>query len=93
MKSFIEMINQLEHQLDNVVNVGSDDELFIASYLQGHVSVVAKPMEIHEHASAFLLDQAIKANLAVAFANNELELEDQTKVNDMWHELISPYLS
>jgi hypothetical protein len=92
LKHFVDIVNQLEQSLDNVVNVGSDDDLFIASYLQGHVSVVAKPMEIQANANVSLLDEKVKENLSEAFENKELEPEDQAKVIQMWNELVGSYL-
>ncbi len=35
-ESVVNAIADIEASLDDVVNHGSDDELFIASYLQGH---------------------------------------------------------
>lgn len=92
MKHFVDIVNQLEQTLDNAVNVGSDDDLFIASYLQGHLSVVAKPMEIQANASVSLLNKKLKENLSEAFENKELEPEDQAKVIQMWSDLVSPFL-
>lgn len=87
MQTFIDQVAQLESKLDDVVNHGSDEQLFIASYLQGHVAVVAKPMEIEATADLQQLDSALMTSLNQAFENKELEPEDQAKVLSLWREL------
>lgn len=44
--AFIDYIGQIESALDSVVDHGSDEELFIASYLQGHFAVIARQQEM-----------------------------------------------
>ncbi|WP_018982108.1 YfcL family protein [Salinimonas chungwhensis] len=87
-KTFIASIEQIEGQLDNVVNHGSDDELFIASYLQGHFAVIARPLEMNEEASLSLLDKTVTESLEQAFVNKELTPDDQAKVTALWRRLI-----
>ena len=43
-ESVVNAIADIEASLDDVVNHGSDDELFIASYLQGHFAVEARQL-------------------------------------------------
>ena len=87
--SFEGQVLAIEADLDSVVDTGSDDDLFIASYLQGHVAVVAKPMEVNPDATLTKLDDAVKASLASAFANKELESDDQEKVYALWQSLLN----
>ena len=87
--SFIQQSQQIEQALDSVVDHGSDDELFIASYLQGHFAVISKPLEMDEQASLSKLDEAVTKSLTDAFANNELEADDQQKVFFLWQRLVS----
>ena len=49
-ESVVNAIADIEASLDDVVNHGSDDELFIASYLQGHFAVEARQIEMQEDA-------------------------------------------
>lgn len=79
-----QLINSIEQSLDDVVNHGDDDELFIASYLQGHFAVIARQVEMEAAATIAMLDREIKASLALAFENNELETDDQQKVYALW---------
>ena len=77
----------LETALDKVVDEGNDDELFIASYLQGHLALIAKPMEVEQGATLAQLDKRLQKSLKDAFENNELEANDQEKVSVLWQSL------
>lgn len=79
----------IEAALDDVVNYGSDDELFFASYLQGHFAVEAKQLELNAAASLELLDSNMKKSLDDAFANNELEPSDAEQVCALWRRLLA----
>ncbi|MBD3584146.1 YfcL family protein [Salinimonas sp. HHU 13199] len=87
--AFIDAVMHIENQLDNVVDHGSDDELFIASYLQGHFAVISRPLEMEQNATVALLDETVKESLQQAFNNNELEPDDQKKVTALWQQLIA----
>ncbi|WP_394223249.1 YfcL family protein [Alteromonas gracilis] len=82
-------IAKIETSLDDVVNHGSDDELFIASYLQGHFAVEARQMEMQEDATVDKLNQKMLESLDSAFANNELESEDAQQVKALWARLVT----
>jgi len=82
-------IAKIEASLDDVVNHGSDDELFIASYLQGHFAVEARQMEMQEDATVDKLNQKMLESLDNAFANNELESEDALQVKALWARLVA----
>lgn len=88
-QAFINAVMHIENQLDNVVDHGSDDELFIASYLQGHFAVISRPLEMEQNATVALLDETVKESLQQAFNNNELEPDDQKKVTALWQKLIT----
>ncbi len=83
-------IESIEGQLDAVVETGSDDELFVASYLRGHFDLIACKLLTRPHASKFNLDEDIRASLTRAFEQGELDSEDQQKVSSLWEELIQP---
>ncbi|GGW95071.1 YfcL family protein [Alteromonas halophila] len=86
-QSLIDEITKIEAQLDDVVNHGSDDDLFIASYLQGHFMVVARPLEVETDASVEDLDEGMRKSFTTAFRNRELEEADQDKVLALWQRL------
>ncbi|SHG41670.1 YfcL protein [Marisediminitalea aggregata] len=89
--SFVQLVDDIDAALDNVVDTGSDDALFIASYLQGHFAVQARKLELESQASAQLLNERMQASLSAAFENKELEGEDQVAVTALWQQLITPY--
>lgn len=88
-ETFLNTINQIEDALDNVVVHGSDDELFTASYLQGHFAVIARRLEMEPDATVERLDNDMRASLNQAFANKELEGDDQGAVADLWARLLN----
>ena len=85
----VEKIAKIEAALDDVVNHGDDDELFIASYLQGHFAVESRQLEMQENATMKQLDDNMTTSLERAFANNELEKDDAERVNALWTRLFN----
>lgn len=88
---FEEKVTFIEHKLDSVVDSGSDDELFYASYLQGHFSVVASLLLQTDAPTLPDLHSQMHTSLKSAFENNELEKPDQQHVLNLWanlHELV-----
>ena len=85
----VNAIAKIEASLDDVVNHGSDDELFIASYLQGHFAVEARQLEMHADASLTLLDEKMMDSLNSAFNNKELEGDDAAQVKQLWSRLFN----
>ena len=85
----VNAIAKIEASLDDVVNHGSDDELFIASYLQGHFAVEARQLEMHADASLALLDEKMMISLNNAFNNKELEGDDAAQVKQLWSRLFN----
>ena len=85
----VKAIAEIEASLDDVVNHGSDDELFIASYLQGHFAVESRQLEMREDASIAMLNDKMVESLNEAFANNELESEDAKQVKALWDRLVA----
>lgn len=82
--NFLDVIDRLQMMFDNVVESGSDQELFISGYLNGHFSLVASQCI---NAKAFTLDDldnTLQASLNTAFDNNELEASDQAQVRAFW---------
>lgn len=84
----VNQIAAIEAALDDVVNHGSDDELFTASYLQGHFAVVARQLEMETSATIASLNQNMQISLEAAFDNNELEKEDADLVSALWARLL-----
>tara|TARA_A200000113_G_C8642081_1_gene282903 strand:- start:130 stop:423 length:294 start_codon:yes stop_codon:yes gene_type:complete len=85
----VKAIAEIEASLDDVVNHGSDDELFVASYLQGHFAVESRQLEMREDATIGMLNDKMVESLNEAFANNELESEDAKQVKALWERLVA----
>ncbi|CAD5269198.1 conserved hypothetical protein [Alteromonas sp. 38] len=83
----VNQIAAIEAALDDVVNHGSDDELFTASYLQGHFAVVSRQLEMQSSATMQQLDSDMAASLQAAFNNKELEGDDAAQVKSLWSRL------
>lgn len=82
-------IASVEQQLDEVVVNGSDQELFISSYLQGHFAVMAGQSQVQNMTEISQLDGLMQTSLDQAFNNNELEAEDQNQVKTLWKSFFS----
>ncbi len=81
-------IENIEAQLLDAVNLVSDDELFFASYLHGHFDLVIVQTMAQPEPSVSLMDQIMQQSLAKAFANGELDQEEQESVIALWQNLI-----
>lgn len=88
-----EYLDQKEAMLDTYIDSGSDHDLFIASYIHGHFSVIAANLMHAVHApqnqSASLQQWKMQAQLMLtdsvndAIANNELAENDAVQVTNM----------
>lgn len=85
----VDEIARIEAALDDVVNHGSDDELFIASYLQGHFAVEARQVEMQHDATLTTLNEKMNDSLSRAFENNELDNDDAARVTQLWDRLLA----
>ena len=85
----VDEIARIEAALDDVVNHGSDDELFIASYLQGHFAVEARQVEMQHDATLTTLNEKMNDSLCRAFENKELDNDDAARVTQLWDRLLA----
>ncbi len=81
---FIALVDELQLQFDAIVETGTDDELFLSGYLNGHFSLVASQCINQQLFSAQSLDEKMKASLGEAFSKGELEPADQDAVHALW---------
>ncbi len=72
---FNEYIERLELVFDQVVETGTDDELFASGYLRGHFDLVVAQLELQEQAEIAAVLPAVYASLEQA--KNELAPADQ----------------
>lgn len=82
-------IQKTERYLDEVVGHGNDQQLFIASYLQGHFAVVAGQSQVKQMTQVEQLAGLMDTSLSAAFDNNELVADDQQQVLSLWQTLQS----
>ena len=80
-------IQKTERYLDQVVEHGNDQQLFIASYLQGHFAVVAGQSQVKKMTQVEQLAELMHTSLTAAFENKELAVEDQEQVLLLWQTL------
>ncbi len=80
-------IHKTEGYLDEVVGHGNDQELFIASYLQGHFAVAAGLSQVKHMTQVEQLAGLMHTSLTSAFDNNELADDDQQQVLGLWKTL------
>ena len=81
-------IQRTESYLDQVVEHGNDQELFIASYLQGHFAVEAGKSQVQGMTKVEQLAGLMNISLTNAFVNNELDVDDQKQVLSLWQGLL-----
>lgn len=86
--AFIALIDRLQVQFDGVVETGSDEELFISGYLNGHFSLVASQCINEQLFSTEKLNEKMQASLSTAFDSGELEPVDQQRVYAFWANLL-----
>jgi DNA-binding phage protein len=85
----LSFIQRTERYLDQVVEHGNDQQLFIASYLQGHFAVVAGQSQVQGMTQVAQLSELMNTSLLKAFENNELVVDDQQQVLSLWQTLLS----
>lgn len=83
---FTQYLDKVQAHFDDVVNKGDDQELFISSYLNGHFSLAGSQCLNEQQLSLESLDSKMQASLADAFANGELEEQDQQQVYALWQD-------
>ncbi|MFT2092429.1 YfcL family protein [Paraglaciecola sp. 2405UD69-4] len=87
-KDLSEFTDQVEQYLDNVVQHGTDEQLFIASYLQGHFAVVAGQSSLEQFTEISQFNELMEQSLHKAFTAKELEEDDQKQVWDLWQSFL-----
>lgn len=74
---------------DQLVPVATDDELFAAGYLRGHVDLIVGTLQLTEEPFTVpTLVEQVEASLAKAIANGELTAEDERQVRAVWQRLV-----
>ncbi|ALS97710.1 YfcL family protein [Lacimicrobium alkaliphilum] len=86
-QQFIAYIEEIEQHFHQTVAEGSEQELFVSSYLNGHFDLmVSRALNLGIY-STEALDKAVRESLQQAFDNKELEPDDQQQVIRLWQRL------
>jgi hypothetical protein len=81
-------IAQAAEFFDQLVPVATDDELFAAGYLRGHVDLAVGTLQLTEQPfSVATLLQQVNNSLQQAIAQGELNAADELLVQDIWQRL------
>lgn len=83
------IVGKIQMFMDSMVDKGSDQELFIAGYLSGHFSLVVSQCQLSNRENLETLNTTMSDSLQKAFANNELEPQDQTDALAFWQKCIA----
>lgn len=85
------MMTQFEQRvlalIDEMVEHGTDDELFAGGYLRGHLTLAVADAEADGVSSLSELAQRVDASLDAAIAKGELSPPDQVLVRNLWQQL------
>lgn len=86
------MVVELERRIltliDEMVEHGSDDELFAGGYLCGHVTLAVAQLQTQQNELQEVnLYQVVNAKLQQAIEQGELSPPDQVLVRAMWQKL------
>ena len=73
--------------IDDMVEHGSDDELFAGGYLRGHLTISVANLEEGDDHSAEAVYQQVSHSLEKAISAGELNPRDQALVLEMWDNL------
>jgi hypothetical protein len=81
-------INAMADYFDQSVATSSDDQLFAAGYLRGHIDLAVGTLQLQEQPfSVDTLQQQVMQSLQQAIQAGELNENDQTLVIDIWQQL------
>jgi len=88
MSLCVDFVSKLADFFDHSVESLTDDELFAAGYLRGHIDLAVGTFEVD--AIDYHREQLVAAvdhSLALAISNGELSAQDQTLVQGLWARL------
>ena len=89
--AFLALTDGIQQIFDAVIDSGSEQQLFVSGYLNGHFSLVVSQCLQAAQFTAQDLDHAMQLSLATAFAQGELEPADQQQVRRFWQDCLNQY--
>lgn len=88
-QAFAAYIDKVQMLFDSMVEEGSDQELFISGYLNGHFSLISSVCFNAQELSVAQLDGRMRESLQQAFENDELQSADQEQVMAFWQRCLA----
>lgn len=88
--SSLDFIARAATFFDELVPKATDDELFAAGYLRGHVDLAVGTLQVNEQ--PFTVDcivQQVGDSLQQAISGGELTTQDQLLVNEVWQRVLT----
>jgi len=81
-------ISAMADYFDQSVATASDDQLFAAGYLRGHIDLAVGTLQLQEQPFGVdQLQQQVQQSLEQAIVAGELNEHDQLLVRDIWQHL------
>ncbi len=80
-------LQRIEQHIEQILEKGSDDDLFASSYLEGHLSLAVARCELEGKVYRQDLLAFMTQSLEQAFVDGELSEPDQSLVLKMWNTL------
>jgi hypothetical protein len=88
---FEKAVGLCQEQFDAVVDSGTDEDLFISSYLSGHLDLMVGQAFIQQNYSFEDLNRQVMNSLDASFLNDNLTSEEQEKTCRLWQKLSSNF--
>lgn len=84
-----QFIQQAADFFDELVPVATDDQLFAAGYLRGHVDLVVGTLQLTEQPfSVATVVEQVEQSLLAAIEKGELNTSDEQHVRTVWQQLL-----
>lgn len=88
-QDFALYVDKVQALFDSMVEEGSDQELFISGYLNGHFCLISSGCFHSQEFSIAALDRQMRDSLQNAFNNEELQVTDQAQVIEFWQRCLA----
>jgi hypothetical protein len=90
LEGFEKAVEQCQERFDSVVEYGTDEDLFISSYLAGHFDLIVGQAFIHQDYVFDNLNHQLINSLNTAFISDNLTADEQEKTMQLW-QILSSY--
>ncbi|TDF39829.1 hypothetical protein EYS14_10055 [Alteromonadaceae bacterium M269] len=84
---FEQAVEQCQLKFDSYVESGTDEELFLSSYLCGHFDLVVGQAFINNQYSLEQLNTALLDSLKSAFEDDNMSAGEREQLLDLWQGL------